>query len=392
MTAVATLAVAAGIAGGPAGAVTPDLQTVSAPAPVSMITVGGSALMVDQQGRIPGGNHLGSLEGRRLNQPVSAAAGTQDGAGYWMAARDGGVFSFGSAPFLGSLGNLRLNQPIVAMDGTPSDHGYWLVASDGGVFSFGDAPFSGSLGHLRLNRPIVSVASTPSGRGYWLLASDGGVFAFGDAPFYGAAQDAAGGFNEILVAPDGAGYWLVNGNGQVQGFGSAASSQVGVPAGQRVVGAAAVGGTLQLGVASVAPPAPAAPPGGLAVCPVAGTSSFVDSWGAARSGGRAHKGVDMMAARGTPVVAPVAGVVTHRGNSLGGLSFYLTGVDGNRYYGTHMSGYGASGSVEAGTVIGYVGDTGNAKGMPHLHFEVHPGGGNPADPYPYVARVCGGAH
>jgi hypothetical protein len=277
------------------------------------------------------------------------------------------------------------------MDGTPSDHGYWLVASDGGVFAFGDAPFVGSLGHLRLNRPIVSIASTPSGGGYWLAASDGGVFAFGDAPFYGAGHDPAGGFEEIVVAPDGAGYWLINANGQVQGFGSAASSQVGVPAGHQVVGAAAIGGTLQLGVASVSQPAPSAPAGGLAVCPVA-TSNFTDSWGAGRSGGRAHKGVDMLAPRGTPVLAPVAGVVTHRGNSLGGLSFYLNGVDGNRYYGTHMSGYGASGSVAAGTIIGYVGDTGNAKGTPHLHFEVHPGGGNPTNPYPYVARVCGGAH
>jgi murein DD-endopeptidase MepM/ murein hydrolase activator NlpD len=125
------------------------------------------------------------------------------------------------------------------------------------------------------------------------------------------------------------------------------------------------------------------------LCPVPSGSSFVDSWGDIRSGGRRHKGVDMMAPQGTPVVAPVAGDVTYRGNSLGGLSYHLNGDDGNYYYGTHLSRYGeASGHVEAGTVIGYVGETGNAS-TPHLHFEIHPGGyGNAVNPYPAVAAYC----
>ena len=98
----------------------------------------------------------------------------------------------------------------------------------------------------------------------------------------------------------------------------------------------------------------------------------------------------MMADYGTPTVAPVSGTVEHRGSSLGGLSWYLYGDNGDMYYGTHLSGYENEGAgwVEAGTVIGYVGDSGNAAGTPHLHFEYHPGGGSPANSYPLVAAAC----
>jgi len=136
------------------------------------------------------------------------------------------------------------------------------------------------------------------------------------------------------------------------------------------------------------PPAPAPASVGPFVCPVAGPTSFVDTWGAPRGNGRTHQGVDMMAASGTPVVNPVSGVVEHRGNSLGGESFHLYGSNGNYYYGTHLSAYGAAGSLSAGTVVGYVGSTGNAT-TPHLHFEIHPGGqGNAVNPYPTVAQYC----
>lgn len=137
-------------------------------------------------------------------------------------------------------------------------------------------------------------------------------------------------------------------------------------------------------------------PGAGWLCPVAGPTSFTDTWGAPRSGGRRHQGVDMFAATGTPVVAPVGGEVEHYVDELGGLSFRLWGADGNFYFGTHLSAAGrVTGAVGAGTVVGSVGASGNAVGTsPHLHFEVHPGRGRgqprgPVNPTPWVSARCG---
>ncbi len=132
------------------------------------------------------------------------------------------------------------------------------------------------------------------------------------------------------------------------------------------------------------PPDPAPSSGGM-ICPVAGSSSYADGWGNPRSGGRRHQGVDMMARRGTPLVAVVSGSVQFKHNSLGGNAVWLRGDDGHAYYYAHLSAYeGSSRGVAQGEVIGYVGDTGNATGVNHLHFEVHPGGGAAVNPYPYV--------
>jgi len=167
-------------------------------------------------------NPTGSISG----VGTATATGTivdDDNAGYWLAARDGGVFNFGSAQFHGSTGNLHLNAPIVGIAGNPFGTGYWLVASDGGIFNFGDAPFKGSTGNLHLNKPIVGMAATPDGQGYWLVASDGGIFSFGDATFHGSMGGTH--LNQPVVGmaatPDGAGYWMVASDGGIFSFGTA---------------------------------------------------------------------------------------------------------------------------------------------------------------------------
>ena len=136
-----------------------------------------------------------------------------------------------------------------------------------------------------------------------------------------------------------------------------------------------------------APPPPAPVVSGI-VCPVAGPTAYADTWGAPRSGGRRHQGVDMISPAGTTLAAVESGSVTMKTNNLGGNVVWLTGNSGTRYYYAHLSAWeGGSRSVSQGEVIGYVGATGNA-GVNHLHFEVHPGGGVAVNPYPYVRAVC----
>ncbi|MGH2662188.1 MAG: murein hydrolase activator EnvC family protein [Actinomycetota bacterium] len=125
----------------------------------------------------------------------------------------------------------------------------------------------------------------------------------------------------------------------------------------------------------------------LQACPAPGTA-FGDTFGAPRSGGRAHAGVDMMGGYGQPVYAALPGTVSHSSSSLGGNQAYVHSAGGTYTFYAHLQGFSdASGSVSAGTLIGYIGDTGNATGTPHLHFEYHPNG-SLVNPTPYVAAVC----
>lgn len=132
--------------------------------------------------------------------------------------------------------------------------------------------------------------------------------------------------------------------------------------------------------------APIPPPGW--ICPVDGATAFGDTWASPRPNGRHHKGVDMMAAAGTPLVAVVAGFVRMKTDPLGGNVASLNGVDGTRYYYAHLSAWeGGDRNVSAGDVIGYVGSTGSSSAN-HLHLEIHPHGGAAVNPYPTVRRYC----
>ena len=131
-------------------------------------------------------------------------------------------------------------------------------------------------------------------------------------------------------------------------------------------------------------------PRGSYVFPVAGPARFSDDWLAPRGGGRSHEGIDIFAAAGTPIVAVADGSLHNVGyNGLGGWRLWLRDGNGTTYYFAHMTSYAPAAregaSVSRGTVIGYVGTSGDAQGgSPHLHFEIHPGGGGPVPPHPIV--------
>jgi peptidoglycan LD-endopeptidase LytH len=147
----------------------------------------------------------------------------------------------------------------------------------------------------------------------------------------------------------------------------------------------------------------------LEVCPVDDPRAFGDGFGAPRyvGGFHLHAGVDILANTGTAIRAPFDGVAKRAYNTLGGNSEYVYG-DGGYVYNAHLDHYAAksSGPVKAGDIIGYVGDTGDAKGTPHDHFEWHPdvipdnwpasfygytvvGPTDAVNPYPILVDVCG---
>jgi murein DD-endopeptidase MepM/ murein hydrolase activator NlpD len=141
-------------------------------------------------------------------------------------------------------------------------------------------------------------------------------------------------------------------------------------------------------------------------CPVAGPHAYSDSFGAPRyttNPPHPHAGNDIFAPRGTPVVAPFSGYASANPNGLGGNAVVVSGPNGY-VYNAHLDHYGTLGSVSAGTVVGYVGNTGDAQGgATHDHFEWHPSPipsqlwqspygytniDGAIDPFPYLNQVC----
>jgi murein DD-endopeptidase MepM/ murein hydrolase activator NlpD len=131
------------------------------------------------------------------------------------------------------------------------------------------------------------------------------------------------------------------------------------------------------------------------ICPMdPGAIHFINDWGFPRSGGRTHKGTDVFARMGQPIYAVVSGTVRVYTAGLGGNAVWLTSDNRTGYYFAHLSGWApglkTGDYVSKGQVIGYNGNTGNAYGgAPHLHFQIHPGGGSPMNPYFTLKAACG---
>ncbi len=132
---------------------------------------------------------------------------------------------------------------------------------------------------------------------------------------------------------------------------------------------------------------------GMGQFPVAGEAYWSDDWYEARFTPtfHLHKGTDIFAARGTPVRSPVDGRVEYAYEGAGGLSAYVTAADGTYYYMAHLDRFApdlrSGQQVKQGRMVGFVGSSGNAEGgAPHVHFEIHPGGGGPVNPKPTLDR------
>jgi peptidoglycan LD-endopeptidase LytH len=136
---------------------------------------------------------------------------------------------------------------------------------------------------------------------------------------------------------------------------------------------------------------------GTYACIFQGAYHFRDTWGHPRSGGRRHRGTDVMAPFRAQVYAFTHGRISRMSRSrLGGIGLYIRGDDGHQYFYAHLDGYAAGmhvgRRVEAGELIAYNGYTGNAsRSAPHVHFEVHPGGGGAVNPYPWLRAACYGS-
>ncbi len=128
------------------------------------------------------------------------------------------------------------------------------------------------------------------------------------------------------------------------------------------------------------------------ICPLQGPHAVTDNFGVwvhrpkKWGGDHIHQGDDIMSPEGTPIVAPFDGTAVDATNHIGGNAVSVYGKFGY-VYNAHLSRFGTLGAVKAGTVIGYVGHTGDT-GANHDHFEWHPDNGKAVDPYPFLMAVC----
>ncbi|WP_298445455.1 hypothetical protein [Ferrimicrobium sp.] len=205
---------------------------------------------------VNGAQTFGSVEG---SHTVVAAAATPQGGGYWIVTKSGHVYAFGDAKYYGDTytdgitglsGARPLNGPIVGIVADPEGTGYWLFAADGGVFNFGSAPFLGSTydlgitglkGSKPLTAPVVGALSSTSGHEFSLVTADGTEYQFGtpqngsvvaNVQYVQATGSLPAQITEVTNNPYGPGGYAVLGNGQVFSV-AGAPSVPNVPVGQQ---------------------------------------------------------------------------------------------------------------------------------------------------------------
>lgn len=225
-----------------------------------------------------------------------ALAPTPGGAGYWVAAADGTVTSFGDAPLYGAAAATGPSAPVVALVPSATGKGYWLVGRDGRVASYGDAASVASPAATPQASPeaspVVAAARAGASGGLWLAAADGTVQARGGAPAYGSATGLTRPISAIVSSPSGKGYWLVADDGRVLAFGDARPADAAPPTAQPVVAAARAGGTHGLWLATAdgavharnGAPAPGPAAGSRPAAGIASTSDGSGYWQLARDG------------------------------------------------------------------------------------------------------------
>jgi hypothetical protein len=158
------------------------------------------------------------------------------GSGYWLLSAQGGVYSYGGAPFFGSAAGQSYfaGQRAVGMAADPAGTGYWIVSAAGGIYSYGSAPsYGAAAGQSYFNgQTAVGMAADPAGTGYWIVSAAGGIYSYGSAPSYGAAagQSYFAGKTAASMADtsDGGGYQIVSSDGSVYSYGDAVYSGGGV--------------------------------------------------------------------------------------------------------------------------------------------------------------------
>ena len=226
-----------GPSGNPAGPLTPISVPSSTPQGYWLAAADGGVFSY-------GVPYFGSQAGTTLSQPIAGMAAVPGGGSYNLAEGTGSTFGDGPRATDCSGLTATLNKPVVGITAAPGGNGCWLAASDGGVFALGsNAPFFGSAGSLPLVKPVVGLAATPNNDGYDLVASDGGVFTYGPgASFFGSMggkplnQPVVG----IAIDPVTGGYWLVAKDGGVFAFNAPyLGSMGGTPLNAPIVGIAA---------------------------------------------------------------------------------------------------------------------------------------------------------